>query len=117
MRKSHMIVLATLCTAFTAGCTTSGEIERNAGIGAAIGAVSGAIIGNNVGDGDAGKGAVVGAGIGGVAGAVRGYTRDQKIRECRAVSNPYFYRDTRQNRDYYQVPGKDITCWRNGSPR
>jgi hypothetical protein len=44
----------------TAGCTTTGNVERGAFSGAAIGAIAGAVIGNNVGAGDAGTGAAIG---------------------------------------------------------
>jgi outer membrane lipoprotein SlyB len=69
--KTYM-TLAAASAMLLAGCTTTGQTERNAAYGAAAGAVAGAVIGNNVGDGDAGKGAVAGAVIGGVAGGVAG---------------------------------------------
>ncbi len=55
-----------------AACTTTGQTERNAAIGAGAGAVAGAVIGNNVGDGDAGRGAAIGAVLGGLGGAAKG---------------------------------------------
>jgi uncharacterized protein YcfJ len=102
---------------FVGGCTTTGNVERNAGAGAAIGAIAGAVIGNNVGDGDAGKGATVGAVAGGATGAVRGYSLDQRQTECNQVRRDQTYRD-RNGRLYYQVPGTNRTCWlSDGRPR
>jgi uncharacterized protein YcfJ len=99
------------------GCTTTGNVERNAGAGAAIGAIAGAIIGNNTGGGDAGDGAAIGAVVGGTAGAVRGYSMDQRQRECGQVDRSQQYRDA-NGRYYYQVPGTSRTCWvNNRSPR
>jgi uncharacterized protein YcfJ len=99
------------------GCTTTGNIERNAGAGAAIGALAGAVLGNNVGNGDASKGAVIGAVAGGTIGAVRGYSLDQRREECARVRRPETYRD-RNGKYYYNVPGTDRTCWaKDKSPR
>jgi uncharacterized protein YcfJ len=99
------------------GCTTTGNIERNAGAGAAIGALAGAVLGNNVGNGDAGQGAVIGAVAGGTIGAVRGYSIDQRREECARVRRPETYRD-RNGSYYYVVPGTDRTCWaKDRSPR
>lgn len=55
-----------------AACTSTGQTERTAAVGAAAGAVAGAVIGNNVGDGDAQRGAAIGAVVGGAAGAAKG---------------------------------------------
>jgi uncharacterized protein YcfJ len=99
------------------GCTTTGNVERNAGAGAAIGAIAGAVIGNNTGGGDAGDGAAIGAVVGGTAGAVRGYSMDQRQRECNQVDRSQQYRDA-NGRYYYRVPGTSRTCWLNNrSPR
>ena len=92
------------------GCTTTGNIERNAGAGAAIGAIAGAVIGNNTGKGDAGDGAAVGAVAGGAAGAVRGYSMDQRQTECNNVARSPSYTD-RDGRNFYRVPGTTRTCW------
>ncbi|AMS28417.1 MULTISPECIES: glycine zipper domain-containing protein [Alphaproteobacteria] len=98
-------------------CTTTGNMERNAGAGAAIGALAGAVIGNNTGSGDAGNGAVVGAVIGGTAGAVRGYSLDQRRDECATAQRGPTYRD-RNGSYYYVIPGTNRTCWsRNQTPR
>jgi uncharacterized protein YcfJ len=99
------------------GCTTTGNVERNAGAGAAIGAIAGAVIGNNTSGGDAGDGAAIGAVIGGTAGAVRGYSMDQRQTECSQVNTRDQYRDA-NGRYYYRVPGTSRTCWLNNrSPR
>jgi len=100
-----------------AACTTTGNVERNAGVGAAIGGLAGAAIGNNVGDGDAGTGAAVGAAIGGAAGAARGYGQDQRLQECRSITPRDFNRDERTGRSFYYVPGSNRTCWSDGTPR
>lgn len=107
--KSTLIVIGAAAL-LMAGCTTTGNIERNAGAGAAIGALAGAVIGNNVGSGDAGTGAAVGAIAGGAAGAARGYSLDQRQTECRNTGRNRSYRD-RNGKDYYYVPGTNRTCW------
>lgn len=113
--------IPTLCLIIWAGalgaCTTTGNMERNAGAGAAIGAIAGAVIGNNTGSGDAGNGAVVGAVIGGTAGAVRGYSLDQRRDECATSRRGPTYRD-RNGAYYYVIPNSNRTCWvRDQSPR
>lgn len=114
--KHLTLTLATLAL-MVGGCTTTGNLERNAGAGAAIGAIAGAVIGNNTGGGDAGDGAAIGAVVGGTAGAVRGYSMDQRQRECGQVDRSQQYRDA-NGRYYYQVPGTSRTCWvNNRSPR
>ena len=99
------------------GCTTTGNVERNAAGGAAIGALAGAAIGNNTGDGDAQTGAAVGAAVGAAAGAARGYGQDQRQAECQSVSNQPIYRDPQNGQAYYYVPGTSRTCWADGRPR
>ena len=59
-----------------AGCTATGNVERNSAGGAALGAIAGAVIGNNVGGESAATGAAIGAAIGGTAGAIRGCRQD-----------------------------------------
>jgi uncharacterized protein YcfJ len=107
--KHLTLKLATLAL-MLGGCTTTGNVERNAGAGAAIGAIAGAVIGNNTGGGDAGDGAAIGAVVGGTAGAVRGYSMDQRQRECGQVDRSQQYRDA-NGRYFYQVPGTSRTCW------
>jgi uncharacterized protein YcfJ len=114
--KTFSIGLLALASALGA-CTTTGNMERNAGAGAAIGALAGAVIGNNTGGGDAGNGAVIGAVIGGTAGAVRGYSLDQRRDECATARRRPTYRD-RNGAYYYVIPGTDRTCWaRDQTPR
>ncbi|GIU66991.1 YMGG-like glycine zipper-containing protein [Candidatus Phycosocius spiralis] len=104
-------------TLLLGGCTTTGNVERNAGGGAAIGALAGAVLGNNLGNGDAKKGATIGALAGGALGAVRGYSLDQRRAECQNVRNPELIRD-QSGAFYYPVPGTDRTCWaKDQSPR
>jgi uncharacterized protein YcfJ len=107
---SHTFIKLASLAIMLGGCTTTGNIERNAGGGAAIGALAGAILGNNVGGGDAGNGAVTGAVIGGSVGAVRGYSLDQRQRECNEIRSRNQYRDA-NGRYYYQVPDSSRTCW------
>jgi uncharacterized protein YcfJ len=114
---SHTILKLSALALMLGGCTTTGNVERNAGAGAAIGAIAGAVIGNNTGNGEAGDGAAIGAVVGGTAGAVRGYSLDQRQRECNQVSRNQQYRDA-NGRYYYQVPGTSRTCWvSNQRPR
>jgi uncharacterized protein YcfJ len=114
--KTLSIGLFALASAL-GGCTTTGNMERNAGTGAAIGALAGAVIGNNTGGGDAGNGAVIGAVIGGTAGAVRGYSLDQRRDECATARRGPTYQD-RNGAYYYVIPGTDRTCWsRDQTPR
>ncbi len=107
---SHAYMKLASLALLLGGCSSTGNIERNAGGGAAIGAVAGAVIGNNVGGGDAGSGAVTGAVIGGTVGAVRGYSLDQRQRECNEYRSWNQYRDA-NGRYYYQIPGTSRTCW------
>lgn len=95
------------------GCTTTGNMERNAVIGAGLGGVTGAIIGNNTGSGDAGTGAAIGAIVGGVGGAYTGYVRDQQGHNYRTE----LYYDQRYNRYYYIDPHTGRSYWRNGQYR
>lgn len=114
--KTLSIGLLALASAL-GGCTTTGNMERNAGAGAAIGALAGAVIGNNTGRGDAGNGAVVGAVIGGTAGAVLGYSLDQRRDECAKAQRWPTYRD-RNGAYYYVIPNTNRTCWsRDQTPR
>ena len=107
---SHTILKLSCFAVLVGGCTTTGNVERNAGAGAAIGAIAGAVIGNNTGSGDAKDGAAVGAVAGGATGAVRGYSMDQRQTECNNVNRSPTYRD-RNGEMYYQVPGTNRTCW------
>ena len=117
MKMTHVAFKIAALAIMLGGCTTTGNVETNAGAGAALGALAGAVIGNNTGSGDARDGAVVGAVAGGAAGAVRGYSMDQRQTECNNVNRSPTMRD-RNGNFYYQVPGTTRTCWeRTRKPR
>ena len=112
-----------------AACTSTGNIERNAGAGAAIGGVVGAAVGNNVGDGDAKTGAAIGAVLGGAAGAARGANQDRE-QEIRGIDRRQYgdqgyapaassqrYYDERADRYYTVDPRTGDTYWTNGELR
>ena len=109
-----------------AACTSTGNIERNAGAGAAIGGVVGAAIGNNVGDGDAKTGAAIGAVLGGAAGAARGANQDREG-EIRGIDRRQYgyeapaqaerYYDRQADRYYTVDPRTGDTYWTNGEVR
>lgn len=104
-----------------AACTTTGNVERNAGQGAVAGAIAGAVIGNNVGDGDAERGAIIGGVLGGAAGAYKGRQEDvrsgegTRVRERADGQTLYF--DERANRYYYVDDRTGKTYWQNGKLR
>lgn len=102
-----------LSTIALTGCTTTGNMERNAVIGAGLGGVTGAIIGNNTGSGDASTGAAIGAIVGGIGGAYVGHVRDQQGHQYRTE----LYYDQRYNRYYYIDPHTGRSYWRNGQYR
>ena len=97
-----------------AACTTSGNMERDAAVGATIGAVTGAIIGNNVGDGDASTGAAIGAVVGGAGGAYSGYQKDQNATGPRGQT---MYKDQATGRSFYVDQRTGQTYWADGSFR
>lgn len=113
--KVKIITISALAItgATISGCTTTGNMERNAVIGAGLGGVTGAIIGNNTGSGDAGTGAAIGAIVGGIGGAYTGYVRDQQGHNYRTQ----LYYDERYNRYYYIDPHTGRTYWRNSQFR
>jgi hypothetical protein len=98
----------------SAGCTTTGNVERNAAGGAAIGALAGAVIGNNTGDGDAGSGAAVGAVVVGTAGAIKGCREDGG---CGAAPIKRQYYDETAGRYYYYDKAAGRYFWEDGRPR
>lgn len=124
MLKTLTITAAAL--ALTA-CTSTGNIERNVGAGAAIGGVVGAAVGNNVGDGDAKRGAAIGAVLGGAAGAARGANQDREaeIEGYGGYDQPGYqasgqaerYYDQRADRYYTVDPRTGDTYWTNGDLR
>lgn len=113
--KKFLVLLtaAALPALSMSACTTTGNMERGAAVGAGVGGVTGAIIGNNTGDGDARTGAVIGALIGGVGGAYVGYVRDQQGHTYRTE----IYYDQRYGRYFYVDPHTGRTYWRNGQLR
>jgi hypothetical protein len=104
-----------------AGCTTTGNIERNAVGGAALGAAAGAVIGNNTGSGDAEEGAEFGAVVGAAAGAARGRYQDMQSGEGtrlrRGPNGQQLYYDERAGRYYYFDQSRGRTYWQNGQLR
>jgi len=110
------------------GCSTTGNMERNALIGAGLGAGAGAIIGNNTGSGDASTGALIGGIVGGAGGAYTGYVQDQRYNYYQQPQ-PYYYNrgndyrrpqlyfDQRYRRYYYIDPYNGRTYWQNGQYR
>lgn len=106
---------------FAAGCTTTGNVERNAAKGAAVGAAAGAIIGNNTGGGDAGDGAKTGAIVGAIGGAIVGRQQDKasgegtRLRERADGQQLYF--DQAAQRYYYFDERTGKTYWQNGALR
>ena len=104
-----MIVALAGAGLLAAGCTATGNVERNAGAGAAIGAVAGAIIGNNVGSGNAATGALIGGLAGGAVGAIRGSQQDR--------NNQQRYRDNRGSYYYCYDNRQDECYWENGQRR
>jgi len=115
----HLIVAASALS--LAACTTTGNVEKNAAIGATAGAVAGAVIGNNVGDGDAKTGAIIGAVIGGAGGAYVGHEKDKRVGERTdfkqpAQGQPLIY-DQAAGRYYFIDDATGKTYWRDGSLR
>ena len=112
-----------------AACTSTGNVERNAGAGAVLGGVAGAAVGNNVGDGDAKTGAAIGAVLGGAAGAARGANQDREA-EIRGYGDRTYddgaytpsaqaerYYDRDYDRYYTVDPRTGDTYWTNGQLR
>ena len=114
--RTLSIATATVTFMALSACTTTGNVERNATIGALGGAVAGAIIGNNTGSGDAKTGATIGAVVGGAGGAYSGTQKDRAMGEptrTRVNANGqdlifeqstgrYYFIDTRTGKSYYQ---------------
>ncbi len=118
--KHFMIMMAASGLVLSA-CTTTGNVEKKAAIGAAAGAVTGAVIGNNVGDGDAKTGAVIGGLIGAAGGGYVGHQQDQnngdetQFRQ-RAEGQPLIY-DESAGRYFFVDRATGRTYWQNGSLR
>lgn len=117
--------LTVACSALAlVACTSTGNVERNAGAGAVLGGVIGAAVGNNIGDGDAKTGAAIGAVLGGAAGAARGANQDRNG-EIRSIDNRRYdapanderYYDRNADRYYTVDPRTGDTYWTNGQLR
>ncbi len=109
MTKTFLISSVAAATIFASACSTTGNMERDAAVGATVGAVAGAIIGNNVGDGDAKTGAAIGAVVGGAGGAYSGYQKDQNRTQANGAdtyydeaAGRYFTVDTRTGKTYWE---------------
>ena len=76
------IVFGTLAIAIVA-CSSLGNRERGAVIGAGAGAAAGGVIGNNT--GSTTRGAIIGAIVGGAAGAAIGHQMDQQAKELKVA--------------------------------
>jgi len=106
-----------LAGAVFAACTTTGNIERNAGGGAAAGAAIGAGIGAISGDVGVGEGALAGAIAGGLIGGIHGNRKDNdaygrtEIRPALDKSTRYF--DDTTGRYYYYERGTSRTFYEN----
>lgn len=115
--------LMTTCAAvlMLGACTTTGNVERNAAIGAGLGAVTGAIIGNNVGSGDAETGAIIGGVIGAAGGAYSGREKDRAMGEPtqmrRSANGQPLQYDSYAGRYYFRDPASQRTYWQNGTLR
>lgn len=116
-------ILATVAlSAMTLGaCTTTGNVERNAAVGAGLGALAGAVIGNNTGSGDAGTGALIGGVVGAAGGAYTGRQADQNMGQPTQIKRgangqPLEY-DSYAGRYFFRDPATNRTYWQNGSLR
>ena len=78
-RGGTALALSAFLLGATSGCSSMGNKEKGAIIGAATGGVVGGVIGKH--QGSTTKGAIIGAVIGGAAGAVIGHQMDQKAEE------------------------------------
>ena len=116
------IILSTMVAGLAlAGCTTTGNVEEKAAIGAAAGAVTGAVVGNNVGDGDAKTGAIIGGVIGAAGGAYAGHQQDKQSGEDtllrKGANGQTLIYDEYAERYYFVDEYTGKTYWRNGELR
>ena len=107
--------------AMLGACTTTGNMEKDAAIGAAGGAIAGAVIGNNVGKGDAKTGAIIGGIAGAAGGAVVGRQQDQMDGEGthlkKSAVGQRMYYDQSKSRYYFIDEETGRTYWQNGALR
>lgn len=100
-----------------AACTTTGNVERNAGGGAVAGAAIGAGVGAISGDVKVSEGAAVGAVLGGVAGAIRGNSKDKETiggtAQRPTLDKSTRYYDDQTGRYYYYAQGTNHTYYEN----
>jgi len=119
--RAAAVALAGVSLLTLSACTSTGNVEKNAAIGAAGGAVAGAIIGNNVGDGDATTGAIIGGIAGAAGGAMVGHEKDKRMEEKTRLREPAagqpLYWDEQAQRYYFEDAATGRTYWRNGEVR
>lgn len=118
---TKFILATTASVVMLSACTTTGNVERNAAVGAGLGALAGAVIGNNVGSGDAETGAIIGGVVGAAGGAYTGRQADQNMGERtqmkqRAGGQDLIY-DSYAGRYYFRDPATNRTYWQNGALR
>lgn len=118
----NKIIISTLMAGLTlTGCTTTGNVEEKAAIGAAAGAVAGAVLGNNTGDGDARTGAIIGAVVGAAGGAYVGHQQDKEQGEetefRQGADGQALIYDGYAERYYFVDERTGKTYWRNGELR
>lgn len=121
MLKQITLITASLSLLALGACTTTGNTERSAAIGAASGAVIGAIIGNNTGSGDASTGAAIGAVVGGAGGAYAGHQKDKTVGEPTRIrqgaEGQELIYDRQSGRYYFVDRNTGRTYWQDGSIR
>ncbi len=113
LKKTAIISVAAFALA-GAACTSTGNMERDAAVGATIGALAGAVVGNNTGSGDASSGAAIGAVVGGAGGAYSGYQKDQARM---GPNGQTLYKDSASGRSFYVDQRTGQTYWADGSFR
>lgn len=117
----HLMTLTIAAGMILSACTTTGNTEKKAAIGAAAGAVTGAIVGNNVGDGDAKTGAIIGGVIGAAGGAYAGHEQDKDMGEDTILKQPAqgqtLIYDEQAGKYYFVDEMTRKTYWRDGTLR
>lgn len=123
MKHYKTLSLAAGAIVFMTACTTTGNVERDAAIGAAGGAVVGAIIGNNTGSGDAETAAKVGAVVGAAGGVYSGMQKDKmdgegtRSRQNQTAQGQPLVFEPATGRYYYTDPATGRTYYQNGQLR
>lgn len=121
MNNFKIIISTVGAAALLGACTTTGNVERNAAIGAAGGAIAGAIIGNNTGSGDASTGAAIGAVVGGAGGAYSGSQEDKAMGEetriRQGANGQKLFYDEYAERYFWVDAETGRSYWKNGQLR